>query len=151
MKYLALLLLIPVAAAHGDTHIDIVAKDNFFEIEGETTQNPVLDLEPGVDYEITLTNQGNAQHDLQLDWDKDGVADLVIQNDDGSLLGPGQSVTVDFMVPDHATGGTYWCSLHKLGGMQGQVSVPGGKDSPGFGLLGAFAAIGLLAFWGRRA
>lgn len=136
------LFAVPAVAAED---ITVVAKDNFFEVDG--VRDGELVFAPGETYTVTLVNEGNVPHDLQFDFDGDGTSDAAVTMPDGSLLPGGETQSATFTVPASAFGGHYWCSAHGSSsgsGMAGVASVEKADEgAPGLSLLAVLGAVGV--------
>jgi FtsP/CotA-like multicopper oxidase with cupredoxin domain len=160
----ALLLACLLApAARAQATLRVVAHDDgpagshnehgyWFTLDGVSGRNPVIPLAPGEVVAITFVNEGSRNHTLNVSGEADS-----------GLVAPNASVTFDVALPATASGGAYWCDLHRAIGMGGELSVAGvagpfdGQETraglvPAAPLGLALAALGLAALaWRRRA
>ena len=143
------------ADAQGQTSFTLVTHSTsgsgYFTLEGETAQNPTLNVAPGETITITLkAADGDGVHNFKVDGEASG-SDYV--------QATGDSVTYTFTAPASGTK-EYFCEPHKGAGMKGLISAGGStttppadgeeNGSPGFGLIGAIVALAGLALVLRR-
>lgn len=125
------LAAVPVTAV---TEINMTAHDEgppdsraerpfWFEAEGLDGRNPTLDLDPGEEVVVTITNEGTQTHSLRFGGQIDAPTPVVE---------PNATLTVEFTVPANATGPiTYWCQFHQVMGMGGGIALAG-EEGEGF-------------------
>lgn len=137
------------AAQEGATSFTLVAKNPefYWHEEGQTTQNPTLEIAGGQTITVTVKN----------DPEQDGFHSLKVgdhaQSD--NIESAGDSVTYTFTAPESGNV-EYVCPYHPTT-MKGQFHVAGSSvtgeannESPAFGLIGAILALVGVAFVVRR-
>lgn len=122
----ACLAATPVQAQLDQT-LTIVGHDEngtyFFTVQGLDGQNPPIRLRPGTNVTVEFRNDGPDQpHNIHFGAPIDRQT---------AVLDPGESETLQFTVPDDATGeAEYWCDPHRQQGMVGELRY----EPPGGGL-----------------
>ncbi|MGB1585789.1 MAG: cupredoxin domain-containing protein [Thermoplasmatota archaeon] len=143
------LLIAPIAIAHGgeeETVLFVEAFDDdgfYFKIEGYDGKNPTIVFQPDTTYHINFYNRGTTPHNFR-------VHELP---DFGTpMIEGGESAQLEFTVPTSGLD-AYWCDPHRDLGMEGKaVKNPDDlkEDAPGWGIISALGALGLVMMIRRR-
>jgi len=162
------LMFLPAASAANEV-LEFTAKEaNSGCAAGKTFcfATTATEVDAGETYTFKIINpstNGNP-HNLCIKVDS-ATAKCAPGPTEANLSDPGQSGTVDVLIPAGAKSVTYYCNPHNAVGMNGALTVQaamspppspppsppsGGKGSPGVGLVSIAIGVGLLAVALRR-
>jgi hypothetical protein len=137
LPLLAVLLVAPTATARV-VDLQVEAFDDggrfLFRVAGLDGDNPDLGLRPGDAVTLTLRNTGTTRHNIAFEAPIDAALPC--------CLDPGESATLQFTVPEGASGVDYWCEPHRdTLSMRGHAVADDGRGTPGLPLGGLVAAV----------